>query len=267
MAATTLHTTDAFVLRTYDYAEAHRIIVLFTRVDGLIRAVAPGARSTRRKYGAAFELLSEVTVAYREREGRELAQLTAWEVKQTRFAAAADPSTVALLGYWAELVSELFPPHQANDPVYRLLAAGCEAVERQLAHGRGDVWRAQPLLNAYVETWLLRLAGFLPDWRRCALCGTRFDHDSVARLTGDGTPACRRCLSVGRLIRPPAHRAYIAIQRLAPNAFLDAFLVQPVEETGLDDLTEANRRLLERVIERPLKSYAVWQRLRLEPPE
>lgn len=261
MASATLHTSDAFVLRTYDYAEAHRIVVLFTRADGLIRAIAHGARSAKSRYGAAFELLSEVTVAYREREERELAQLTTCEVKRTRFAAAADPSTMAMLGYWAELVYELFPPHQTNDPVYRLLAVGCAAVERQLAAGGDAARRTQPALAAYVETWLLRLAGFLPAWRRCAMCGTVFDAEEEARLGADGTPACRRCLSAGRAFGPPTRRAYADIQRLAP----EDFLAQSPPAAVLDDVAEINQRLLQAAIERPLKSYAVWRRLRAEP--
>ncbi|MCS7078789.1 MAG: DNA repair protein RecO [Chloracidobacterium sp.] len=262
MSTTTLRSGDAFVLRAYDYAEAHKIVVLFTRTDGLIRAVAHGARSARSKYGAAFELLSEVAVAYREREGRELAQLTSCDVKRTRFAAAADPAAVAMLGYWAELVCELFPPHQANDPVYRLLAVGCEAIERRLALSVAEAWRIQPALTVYVETWLLRLAGFLPTWKQCALCGAAFGAGETARLAADGTPGCQSCLPVGRWLGPLTRGAYAAIQRLVP----DEFLAQTPAPAVLDEVAEVNQRLLQAAIERPLKSYAVWRRLRAEPP-
>ncbi len=260
MTAATLHSSDAFTLRAYDYGEAHKIVVLFTRADGLIRAVAHGARSAKNKYGAALELLSEVAVAYREREGRELAQLVTCDVKRARFSVAADPSAMAMLGYWAELTLELFPPREPNDPVYRLLAVGCESVERRLALGVGAARRAQPALAAYVETWLLRLAGFLPAWGRCALCGTTFKPESAARLATDGTPACLDCLAVGQTIDPSARRAYAAIQRLAPGDFL----AQAPTASVLEDLAEINQRLLQAALERPLKSYAVWRRLRAE---
>ncbi|OYT71994.1 MAG: DNA repair protein RecO [Chloracidobacterium sp. CP2_5A] len=263
MTTGTLHASDAFALRAYDYGEAHKIVVLFTRADGLIRAVAHGARSAKNKYGAAFELLSEVTVAYREREGRELAQLTACDVKRARFAIAADPSAMAMLGYWAELVCELFPPRQASDPAYRLLSASCEVVERQVAAGSEEAWRVQSPLTAYVETWLLRLAGFLPSWKRCALCGSVFDPEGAARLAFDGTPSCPDCQPAGRAISPAARRAYAAIQRLAPDDFLSQSPPAPV----LDDLAEVNQRLLQAALERPLKSYAVWRRLRAESPQ
>ncbi|MFQ3580937.1 MAG: DNA repair protein RecO [Chloracidobacterium sp.] len=263
MPLAVLHTSDAFVLRTYDYGEGHKIVVLFTRLDGLIRAVAHGARSSKNKYGAALELLSEVAITYREREGRDLAQLVTCDVKRTRFSAAADPATLAMLAYWAELVSELFPPHQANDPVYRLLSVGCEAIERRLSTGLDEARQAQPALAAYVETWLLRLAGFLPSWRQCARCGAFFDAEQPARLASDGTPACRSCVSAGRDIGPLTRRAYAAIQRFGP----DEFLGQAVPTHVVADVAEVNSRLMQAVVERPLKSYAVWQRLRAETLE
>jgi DNA repair protein RecO (recombination protein O) len=113
-AATTLHTSDAFVLRTYPYGEAHKVVVLFTRSGGLVRAVAYGAQSKRQKYGAALELFSEVSVVYRERQGQELVSLVACDVKRLHFAATSDPVLMAMLAYWAELTSELFPAHQAT---------------------------------------------------------------------------------------------------------------------------------------------------------
>jgi DNA repair protein RecO (recombination protein O) len=254
-AATTLHTSDAFVLRTYPYGEAHKVVVLFTRSGGLVRAVAYGAQSKRQKYGAALELFSEVSVVYRERQGQELVSLVACDVKRLHFAATSDPVLMAMLAYWAELTSELFPAHQANDPVYRLLAAACDLADRHAQTPRPETPDA---LMVYVETWLLRLAGFLPDWKHCARCGVDLLSTPAARLSADGTPGCTTCLAYGRDISLPARRAYAAIQRQSPGDFWHQ---APAADT-LAELAALNGQLVCLALERPPKSRAVWQQLR-----
>src|SRR5262245_29699953 len=47
--------TDAVVLRTYNLAEADRIVLFLTRRAGLVRAVARGARRMKSRFGAALE--------------------------------------------------------------------------------------------------------------------------------------------------------------------------------------------------------------------
>ncbi|MGQ9896131.1 MAG: DNA repair protein RecO [Acidobacteriota bacterium] len=253
-AATTLHTSDAFVLRTYPYGEAHKVVVLFTRSSGLARAVAHGAQSRRQKYGAALELFSEVYVVYRERPGQDLVSLVTCDVKRLHFAVAADPVVMAMLSYWAELTSELFPPYQPNNAVYRLLAAGCELAERYV-----QAPLAIPdALMAYVETWLLRLAGFLPDWKHCTRCGVDLLSTPAARLATDGTPGCVSCLAHGQDVSLLARRAYAAIQRQSPGEFWH----QAPDANTLAELFALNGQLVCLALERSPRSRVIWQQLR-----
>lgn len=255
MSATALHSSDAFVLRTYSYGEAHKVVVLFTRSNGLVRAVAHGAQSKRQKYGATLELFSEVSVVYRERQGQELVQLVSCDAKRLHFTAASDPVVMAMLAYWAELTGELFPAHQANDAVYRLLSAGCALAERYVQ----TQTPAEPdALLLYVETWLLRLAGFLPDWKRCARCGVDLLSAATARLSADGTPGCAACLVYGQNVSLAARRAYVTMQRQSPGDFWHQ---SPAAET-LAELSALNGQLVCLALERPPKSRAVWQQLR-----
>jgi recombination protein O len=70
-----LFTADALILRTYKLGEADRIVVFLTRDRGKKRGVAKGARRPRSKFVGALEPLSEVRVAYFEKEQRELVGL------------------------------------------------------------------------------------------------------------------------------------------------------------------------------------------------
>lgn len=70
-----LYTADALVLRTYKLGEADRIVVFLTRDRGKKRGVAKGARRPRSRFTGALEPLTEVRVAYFEKERRELVGL------------------------------------------------------------------------------------------------------------------------------------------------------------------------------------------------
>ena len=49
----TRFTTDALVIKEMNVGESDRLVTLFTREHGLIRAFAAGAKSIRSKKGAA----------------------------------------------------------------------------------------------------------------------------------------------------------------------------------------------------------------------
>ncbi len=53
---------QGIVLRTHDLGEADRIITLFTRNHGKVRAVAKGVRKTKSRYGARLEPFSYIDV-------------------------------------------------------------------------------------------------------------------------------------------------------------------------------------------------------------
>ena len=56
-----LHTTDAYVLRTYALAEADKICIFLTRDMGKVRGVAHGARKMKSRFGSAGENLRRLS--------------------------------------------------------------------------------------------------------------------------------------------------------------------------------------------------------------
>jgi DNA repair protein RecO (recombination protein O) len=248
-----MQTAEGFALKTFPYAEAHRICVFFTRQQGTVKAVAHGSRSLKSKFGSGLELFSEVKLSYKEREDRELGQLVTCDVVRSRFDAASNPSTQAMLSCWAELVIEFFPPHQANDAVFRLLSASLDCLERP--------FQSDSLFH-YVETWLLKLAGFFPDLRTCPTCGNAFAPDSDIRIAHDGTPECVFCGSAGGATLTTEARFVIGkLLRTAPGEFCTLELATSARSS----LAEVNQRLIGAILERPLKSYSIWRQLRMEP--
>ena len=149
-----LYTADALVLRTYKLGEADRIVVFLTRDRGKKRGVAKGARRPRSKFAGALEPLTEVRVAYFEKEQRELVGLNYAETVRSPLAVLGEG--LGYVSYFAELLDEWAQDADADDRLYRLGASMLDALAVQAP--------VEPLAR-YFEYWLLRLQGVYPESR------------------------------------------------------------------------------------------------------
>ena len=147
-----LYTADALVLRTYKLAEADRIVVFLTRDRGKKRGVAPHARRPRSRFTGALEPLTEVRVAYFEKERRELVSLNYAETVRSPLA-AANPESLSYSHYFAELIDAWAAD---ADPDERLFRLGCSVLDALATGAPTDA------LARYFECWLLRLQGVYP---------------------------------------------------------------------------------------------------------
>ena len=176
-----LYTADALVLRTYKLGEADRIVVFLTRDRGKKRGVARGARRPRSPFTGSLEPLTEVRVAYFEKERRELVGLNYAETQRSPLGLSGqrmgdresgivvDPDALGYVSYFAELLDEWAQDSDADERLYRLGASMLDALSAGVA--------VEPLAR-YFEYWLLRLQGLYPEAR-----GTLSDA-AVAFLAG-----------------------------------------------------------------------------------
>ena len=158
-----LFTGDALVLRTYKLGEADRIVVFLTRDRGKKRGVAKGARRPRSRFTGALEPMTEVRVAYFEKERRELVGLNYAETVRSPLMLAGPTggghdggAALEHVGYFAELLDEWAQDADADDRLYRLGVSMLDAL------GAGTP--VEPLAR-YFECWLLRLQGLYPEAR------------------------------------------------------------------------------------------------------
>jgi DNA repair protein RecO (recombination protein O) len=147
-----LYTAEALVLRTYKLAEADRIVVFLTRDRGKKRGVAPHARRPRSRFTGALEPLTEIRVAYFEKERRELVNLNYAETVRSPLATAG-PECLAYSHYFAELIDAWAADADADERLFRLGVSVLDA----LATGA-----PVDALARYFECWLLRLQGVYP---------------------------------------------------------------------------------------------------------
>lgn len=189
-----LRESEAIVLRAYRLGEADKIVSLFTRQMGRLRAVARGARRLKNRFGAALEPLSYVRLWIFERENRDLLHLNSVELIESFFAMQQDYRVQVAAQYVAEAAERLLPEREVNERAFRLVVAVLRAFR-----GSGQVTR--PLL--YFNYWMLRLGGLLPELGRCAACGRELQNEPGYYGPGSEGLVCGAC-------RTPAARQSVS---------------------------------------------------------
>jgi DNA repair protein RecO (recombination protein O) len=236
-----LFETEALVLRTYNLAEADKIVVCLSRSAGLIRGVAKGCRKLKNRFGASLEPFTLINLTYYEKEHQELVSFRLAEILKSRFNLSSNASILTGFSYIGDLLIDFSPPHQANDNLYRMALACFEAVS-ETPDDLDSVLR-------YFELWLLKLEGFLPDLRSCANCHKTFNGDEPILLGNDQSVRCFQCGS-GRGY-PVSKQLYTQLrtaERLSPAKF-----AQESREVSKDtkrEMAELTFQLIGRVLER-----------------
>src|SRR6516164_7870080 len=157
--------TEAIILKTFPLGEADRLVSFFGRSSGRMRGVAAGARRLKNRYGSALELLSHVRLWYFERETRDLVRIQQAELLASFHKAQSDYQLNTGLALVSEVAERVLPEHEVNESMFRLILLTAREVER----------RASWLLSlSYFAFWTVRLAGWLPRFDVCAVCGKPF---------------------------------------------------------------------------------------------
>jgi len=247
--------TEALVLRTYNLAEADKIVVCLSRATGLIRGVAKGCRRLKNRFGAAFEPFTLINLSYHHKENQELVSIGQAEIVRSSFALLSDPVTLAGLAYMGELVAEFSAPYQANDNLFRMVKTCIEAI----SEAPGDLqW-----VTRYFEVWLLRLEGFLPDVQRCGDCHRIFAEGETVFVSAEAVLRCQVCGTQGAHALPKkVHAQLRATLKLGPGPF--GRQARETSDKTNRELAQFTQQLIGRVLERELRTRPSFMPLRLD---
>jgi DNA repair protein RecO (recombination protein O) len=236
-----LFDTEALVLRTYNLAEADKIVVCLTRDAGLIRAVAKGSRKLKNRFGAALEPFTLLNISCFQKEHQELISLRNVEILQSNFSVFGDPDILTALAYMGDLIIDFSPPYQSNEKLFRMVKACLEAI----AESPSDL----QALVGYFEVWLLRLEGFMPDLKSCAECHRAVTDGEPLYLGSDLTVRCELCNGGrGFSLSRKLYAQLKATSKLAPRVFAQEARNVPV--AAQREMAEFTQRLIGRVLER-----------------
>jgi DNA repair protein RecO (recombination protein O) len=182
VARSRLYRTPAVILKRMDLGEADRIVTLYTRDVGKVRAVAKGVRRAASRSAGHLEpfTLSDVMFAV----GRELDVISQADTLEAFRAIREDLELTTHAYYLAEVVDLLTEDRMENRAVFDVLVDGL--------HNLGAAAESRLVLIVF-QLKLLDALGYRPELRECVSCRATIQPERnhfSALLGGVLCPAC-----------------------------------------------------------------------------
>ena len=157
------------------------MIVLFTRDEGVIRAIVRGARKPMSKLSAVTEPYTRAS--FQLYRGRSMDRVIQVSLKTTHPGLAADYAKMVYAGFLCEIVSEVVPEREKNQGLFDFFSRVLRNLEE-----RDDPWP----VAAWGTLGVLARAGFAPSFDECAGCGVPVSGDALFSAE-DGGLLCMKC--------------------------------------------------------------------------
>ena len=248
------------MLRRTDFGEADRLLTLYTRDFGKIKAVAKGARKPQSRKTGHVELFMRSNFLFAS--GRDIAILTQAEMVEPYAALRDDLIRSTYAAYVVELLDRFTVEEDKHSGIYQLLtdALGWLATQEDVL-----------LVARYYELRLLGLAGFRPQLFHCVACGEAieerdqfFSGELGGVLCPDSRAEDRRAVAITAVS--------LKVLRYLQTRSWDTVHALRLKRTVHTELENVMHFYITYVLERNLKSVEFLHRLRQEaalllPPE
>ena len=241
---------EALVLRHSDWGEADRLLTLFTREMGKVRAIAKGVRKIRSRKAGHLEPFTRVSVQLAR--GRDLLIVTQAETVDAYLPLGENLVLTGYASYVIELLDRFTYEEGENRALYSLLT---DTLAR-LAAGDSP-W----LAVRYYEVRLLDILGFRPELFHCVQCEAEIRAEDQFYSALAGGVLCPRCGAGIASAQPVSMAALKYFRHFQRSAYREALRVHPTPpvQVELEALIQYNITFL---LERQLNSPAFLREVR-----
>ncbi|MFZ5919849.1 MAG: DNA repair protein RecO [Chloroflexota bacterium] len=242
---------EAIVLRHSDWGEADRMLVLFTRQQGKVRALAKGARKIRSRKAGHLEPFTRVTLQLAA--GRDLLIVTQAETLEAYQPVREDLVLTGYAAYLVELLDRFTYDEESFHPsIFNLLG---ETLARLCSE-------PEPLLAVrYYEVRLLDYLGFRPQLFQCANCGREIKAEDQFFSGAAGGVLCPRCGTGLPGVKPISVDALRYLRHFQRSSYGDSRRARPAPETQAE-LESLMQYYLTYTLERGLNSPEFIKKVR-----
>jgi DNA repair protein RecO (recombination protein O) len=249
------HRVEAIVLRHSNWGEADRLLWLYTRELGKVRAVAKGARKPRSRKSGHLEPFTRASLLLSW--GREIYIVTQAEAMDAHLALREDLLRIGYASYVIELLDRFTYEEGENPPLYRLLTETLARLD-----GEPD----PEFAVRYYEMRLLDLVGFRPQLFHCANCETEILPQDQFFSADKGGVLCPRCGAGTPGVRPVSMFALKALRHLQRSNYPQARRLR-LSLAVHRELENLAGHYLTYLLERNLNTPSFLRRLRSESNE
>ena len=214
------------MIKEMSVGENDRLVTLFTRDYGIIRAFAAGAKSIKSKKGAATSLLTYGSFTIlKKKETYKIYEATPIRLF---FGVGSEIDVLSLAQYFCELCGVLVASGIPDGEFLRLILNSLHFLTKEK--------RYPPLIKAITELRAAALAGYMPNLVACGGCG-KFEDDIMYFDVRDGKLLCAECKSqTGGLI--PLDRTILSAMRHIVYSEFSRLYSFTVPEESADKLSE-----------------------------
>ncbi len=250
MAKPRTYTVDAVVLRHTDFGEADRLVVLYARGRGKLRALAKGVRRIRSRKAGHLEPFTETRLMLAQ--GRDLDVITQAQALQTFPQLRGDLTRFTYAAYAAELADKFTFEGEDHPGLYSLLV---HTLQRLANYPDLD------LVTRYYELHLLEAAGFRPELGVCTICGTVIRPETQYFDPHHGGVICPKCAAKAPGSRPISLPALKYLRYFQRSSFREATRARPIAPVHRE-MEALMHDFLTHVLERRLNAPVFLQHLR-----
>lgn len=214
------------MIKEMSVGENDRLVTLFTRDYGIIRAFAAGAKSIKSKKGTATSLLTYGSFTIlKKKETYKIYEATPIRLF---FGVGSEIDVLSLAQYFCELCGVLVASGIPDGEFLRLILNSLHFLTKEK--------RYTPLIKAITELRAAALAGYMPNLVACDGCG-KFEDDIMYFDVRDGKLLCAECKSqTGGLI--PLDRTILSAMRHIVYSEFSRLYSFTVPEESADKLSE-----------------------------
>lgn len=244
--------TEAIVLRHNDWGEADRLLGLYTREMGKVRAIAKGARKSRSRKAGHLEPFTRVSLLLAR--GRDWWIVTQAESVDAYLSLREDLVRVGYASYVIELLDRFTYEEGENRALYRLLTETLERINLE----------ADPTIAIrYYEVRLLDLIGFRPMLFQCARCGNEIQPEDQYFSALEGGVLCPQCGKKTPGAVPVSMTALKFLRHFQRSSYADACRANLAPEIDRE-IEQVMQHYMTFLLERGLNSPAFIRRMKKE---
>ncbi len=229
MEAQLTFTTQGFVIKELNVGENDRLITIFTKEYGILKAYATGVKSIKSKRSAACSLLtySSFTV---KRKGENYRIVEA-DTVSSFFTMGMDVEILSLCQYFCELSAVFVDAMNPNEEFLRLILNSLHFLTKEKKY--------PPLIKAITEFRIAVISGYRPNLLACEGCG-KFEDDIMLFNMTDGFLICKDCAESLDGFTPLDRTSLAALRHIAFSEFgkIYSFTVSEKSADKLSKITE-----------------------------
>jgi DNA repair protein RecO (recombination protein O) len=240
------------ILRHSDFGEADRLLTIFTREMGKVRALAKGVRKTRSRKAGHVEPFTKSNLQLAR--GRDLLILTQAEAIDVYANLRDDLILLGYASYIIELLDRSTYDEEENRPLYDLIARSLTRLDR------GD---DPNLVTRYYELRLLDYIGFRPQLFTCTQCKKEIQPEDQFFSASRGGVLCPSCGRRDPDTRQVSMQALKYLRHLQRSSYRDATRAT-ISLTVYNEMEILMQYYLMHTLERGLNTPSFLRRVRQE---